>query len=208
MTNQSSRPPLPVALKKKRNRDIFARVILCVLLLALLIVVIVLWGEKVFPFPRSAPRRVAYAILMLIPFAVTGVPHRLIDRSFSGTVLAVNVKEGTGSYRMGSSIWPYTKHDLVLTVQRDIGKTIKYTALSVGIKNHPSSPVPNIAKIEYQTDNFSVGDRVHKYYGFRHLFVEPKTEVDRKYCIVCGTKNDNDQSFCWSCHSELISFDE
>lgn len=207
MTKQNQRPTLPVSLKKKRNGKIFARVLSCFLLLAFLIVVIIMWGDEVFPFPRPTARYVAYAILMLVPFAITGVPHKLIDRSFSGTVLAVNVKEGTGTYRMGSSIWPYTKHDLVLTVQTDIGETINYTALSVGIKNHPSSPVPNIAKIEYQADNFSAGDRVHKYYGFKHLYVAPQTEVDRAHCIVCGTKNDNKDTVCWSCHSELISPD-
>lgn len=208
MINQSNRPPLPATLKKKRIRNILGRVIPCALLLAFLIVIIVFWGEKVFPFPRPAPRYVGYTLLMLVPFAITGVPHKLIDMSFSGTVIDMSVTEKIGTYsRSLAKPGLYTRHDLILTIQKDNGERIKYTALSLGVKNKSWQPVPNVGKIGDRTEDFSVGDRVHKYYGFKHLYVELKTEVDRKYCIVCGTKNDNKDMVCWSCHSELISPD-
>ena len=206
MVNCNDRPTLPLSLQKKRVSNILWRVIPCVLLFALTLTTILLWGEEIFDFPHLLARCVVYAIFLLLPFLITGVPLKLIDKSFSGTVIAVNVTEKIGIYsRSFAKGGVYTRHDLVLTIQTDEGKKIKYTALSLGVKNRPHQFPPNLGAIEHHTEEYSVGERVHKYYGFGGLYVEPKTQVDRKRCIVCGTQNGNEDSRCWSCHSELIS---
>ena len=206
MTQQSQRPALPLSLRKKRVRNILKRVIPCVLLFAFILAAIILRGEEIFDFPHRLAQRVVYAIFLLLPFVITGVPLKLIDQSFSGTVIAVNVTEKIGVYsRSFAKGGIYTRHDLVLTIQTDEGKKIKYTALSLGVKNRNGQFPPGLGSIEHRTEDYSVGDRVHKYYGFRALWVTPQNSDDQKYCIVCGTKNGNDDSRCWSCHSELVS---
>ena len=206
MTQQSQRPSLPLSLREKRRANILRRVIPCILLFALFLYALVTRGEEILPVPHEFARLVVYTIWLLLPFIITGVPLKLIDKSFSGTVVAVDVKEKIGTYsRSFAKPGLYTRHDLVLTIQTDEGKKIKYTALSLGVKNRPHQFPPNLGSIEHRTEDYSVGDRVHKYYGFRALWVTLQNSVDQKYCIVCGTKNGNDDSRCWSCHSELVS---
>ena len=57
--------------------------------------------------------------------------------------------------------------------------------------------------MEYHTQEYNVGDRIYKYYGFKHIFVQRANEG--KTCIVCGSKNDVKDSVCWCCNSELIA---
>ena len=219
MTQQSQRPALPLSLRKKRARNILKRVIPCALLFALILAAIILRGEEIFDFPHLLARCVVYAICLLFPFVITGVPLKLIDKSFSGTVMEVKLTENTGAYSQGGVVWPYVRQHLVLVIRKDNGETFKYTALSVGLKEDPRYKIPVVigigedpqrsiqivGKIQDHEQDYSVGDRVHKYYGFRALWVTPQNSVDQKYCIVCGTKNDRDDSVCWSCRSELIA---
>jgi hypothetical protein len=103
---------------------------------------------------------------------------------------------------VGARIWPYPRNDLVLTVEKDNGKTIYYTIVSLGIKTSPWNSVPVVGKIEYQTEKYQIGDRVHKYYGYKHLFVE---HIDGKSCIVCGSFNNKNDEKCWCCSSNLLN---
>ena len=46
-----------------------------------------------------------------------------------------------------------------------------------------------MGKIEYYSEKYYIGVRVHKYYGFKHLYLSPLHNNDGKTCIVCGTTN-------------------
>ena len=199
---------LPASLKRRRNQRIIIRIVSCILLLAFVLVVMFLWGRQIFPIPDDTIgdifRIILYVLLSLLPFVITGVPKKLIDRSFSGTVTAVEIKETTGTYTVGGRPWPYTKEDMILTIKKDDGKSIKFNVLSLGVKENHWRFVSVLGKIEHHTTEYNVGDRVHKYYGYKHLYVEPAKTQDSKQCIVCGVKNPLQSTVCWDCHSELL----
>ena len=204
MKNQNVGPSLPTSLKKMRTRQVIKRIIPCCLLLIFFLFIIIYWGEEIFWVPHQNARRVVYAIFLLLPFVVTGVPFKLIDKRFSGTVLEVDLKEKVGSYSMGGKIWPCTRQDLVLTIKKDSGKIFTYTALSMRVREDPRYHIPDDGRIQDHERDFSVGDRVVKYYGFSGLYVTPQTCDSRRRCIVCGAQNGGMKSVCEHCRAELL----
>lgn len=202
------RPSLPRSLQIKRNRNILSRVIPCVILLAICVVIITIWGEKLFHIPNDdyvAIQKSFYILFLLLPFVITGVPMKLIDTSWSGTISEIKIEESVGTYsRSLGKPGLYTKHDLVLTIVKDDGKKIEYTALSLGQKNKPWQNPPVVGRIEYQAEKYHIGERVHKYYGFKYLYISPYHNNEGKVCIVCGTPNNDQDTVCGLCHSELI----
>lgn len=203
--NDAGRPSLPKSLRIKRNRAILSRVIPCFILLGLCIVIITIWGKTLFHVPSDqyvALQKSFYILFCFLPFAITGVPMKLIDTSWDGVVSEVKIEESIGTYsRSLGSPGIYTRHDLVLTIVKDDGKEIKYTPLSLGQRNVPWHQPPVVGKIEYQAEKFHIGDRVHKFYGFKYLYSHNN---DGKVCIVCGATNINEDTRCGCCHSELV----
>ena len=211
MNTQKIRPALPDSLKKRRLCKILVRVLSCAALLAFVIVSLVLWGEKIFPFPTQdviGVRYLCYGMFLLLPFLLTGVPLKLIDKSFSGTIRKVEIKDkikyGGGGTNTGSG--SYIQHDLILTVEKDDGKVIKHTRLSFRSPLH-RFPIHNSrpGNMEHHRNEFREGERIHKYYGFKYPYIAHPTLPDDKYCIVCGQKNEHKEAFCWTCGAELLS---
>ena len=196
---------MPKALKRKRARRIILRLLAFFALSAALFAVLYFWGESLFPFGEKhhTARKVFYTALMLLPFFICRVPFKFIDSSWSGTVVRVDVDQGVSSYLEMGQTEPYWKMRVVLTVEKSNGKLIKRTARSFGeIMRYAHIPTPG--KIEYHAEEFSVGDKVHKYYLFEYLFVSNLKKADRKRCIECGSTNGLEDKNCWSCGSALI----
>ena len=211
MNTQKIRPALPDSLKKRRLCKILVRVLSCAALLAFVIVSLVLWGEKIFPFPTQdviGVRYLCYGLFFLLPFLITGVPLKLIDKSFSGTIRKVEIKDKI-NYGSGGSIkrtGSYIQSDLILVVERDDGKVIRYTRLSFGSSLYAySTSQYHTGNAEHHRNEFREGERIHKYYGFKYPYIAHPTLPDDKYCIVCGQKNEHKEAFCWTCGAELLS---
>ncbi len=207
---RTNHPLLPISLQRKRNKRVLIRVIPCILLLFATVSSLVLWGDLIFPFEKSYgggsmlfAKIFVYAFLLALPFLITGVPFKLIDRSFCGTVKNVEIKDGLGS--TAGNRWFYPKNDIILTIETDDGKTLMYTALSLGVRVQ-SSATDTAARgnISDHEERYRVGDRVYKYYGFKHLFTCQNDERNAVYCIECGTACKSSEKKCWSCGSELI----
>ena len=201
MQNQPKSPSLPLSLKQKRARNFTIRIICCILLLLLFIFIIIMWGDKLFPTTLkyrvgyNGLRILFYILLLSIPFLVTGIPFKLIDRSWSGTVTSVIVEEnlkasGAGRPRLHKS------HDLILTIRTDDGKEISHTILSF--------VSPSSGKVHHHENKIVIGDRIYKYYGFKYPYVIPQKHHASKICIICGAKNDVDKKCCWHCKAELL----
>lgn len=209
--DRTQRPMLPKSLRKKRIHSILGRCIVCFLLLAIMIFVIIMWGNRLFPISLQNQKGFKglqitfYVFLLSLPFFISGVPLKLIDKSWQGTVTAIDVREGRDSYFLGGRLWPYTNHNLVLTIEKNDGTVFEYTAISLGVKanNCNNNYYNSGGKIYHQADDFSVGDRVYKYYGFKYLYViHPNAQVCN--CIVCGAKNNNSEEKCWNCRGDII----
>ena len=205
MQNNFKAPSLPLTLRQKRARSITIRITVCILLLLLFIFVIITWGNKLFP--STLKSRVGYTglkimfyiLLLSVPFIISGIPFKIIDRSWSGTVTAVTVEEslkasGAGRPKLQKN------NELILTVKTDNGKELEHTILSFNSKatSHSSG------KIHHHEHKVAVGDRVYKYYGFKFLYIIPQRHHEHKFCIVCGAKNKIKDKKCWSCDSELL----
>lgn len=210
MTSKKTQPELPDSLKKRRLCKILFRALSCFVLFAFALVSIILWGERIFPFPTqnaSGLRYLCYGLFLLLPLLLTGVPLKLIDKSFSGTVRKTEIKDtikyGGGGTNTGSG--SYIQSDLILTVEKDDGKVIKYNRLSFRTPLH-RFPIdnPRPGNAEHHKHEFREGERIYKYYGFPYPYIAHPTLPDDKYCIVCGQKNENKESFCFSCGAELV----
>ena len=83
-------------------------------------------------------------LLCIPPFYVSGFPWKLIDKSWSGTVIDIFVEEETGmNHTSIGRGGPYTKHVIYLKVKKNTGKE-KYIAVrEFGIRRHKGFPVPN-----------------------------------------------------------------
>ena len=206
-----TRPELPDSLKKRRLRKILLRVLSCVFLFAFALVSVIRWGEIIFPvYTQSANslRYLYYGLFLLLPFLITGVPLKLIDKSFSGTVRKAEIKDkinyGSGGTPKGSR--QFIQHDLVLTVEKDDGEVIQYTRMSFQTPLYAFPPVdnPRPGNAEHHKHEFREGERIYKYYGFKYPYIAHPTLPDDKYCIVCGQKNEDKEDFCFSCGAELV----
>ena len=118
------RPRLPNSLKKKQRLKILSRLLPCLVLLLFNIIVLIYFGE-LLKSKYEIGNIIIRIALVIVPFLICGVPFKLIDSFWSGTVSEISVEEKTATETIGGRPWPYLRHELVLTVTGDNGKKIK-----------------------------------------------------------------------------------
>ncbi len=185
---------LPADLRRFARRQVLKRMIPCLALLIIFGTVLLLWGRRIFNTGENAFRYSGYIVIMLIPFALTGVPFKLSDRTYFGIVKDVELVSTVDNE---SSIWPtiegaYRKNTVYLLVMLANGKHIRKKAFE-GRANI-------IRPIEY----YKRGDMVFHLYGSQHTVVLPKCTDDRVMCPVCGTPNLIEDDVCVSCRHTVI----
>jgi len=161
-TNKQMCPALPISLKKKVIHNILIRSIVCLLLLTLFIFIIIMWGNKLFPITfdyrkgYTGLRILCYVLFLCVPFLVTGIPLKLIDKSWSGTITRVEIKENLGTTSNPHYVYVYPKQDLILTIRREDGKEIQKTVLSLVEKIEPGIDSSHIGKTFYQSHKYNI----------------------------------------------------
>lgn len=200
------KPALPAELKKIRTKKILKTILSFLILFSIVISVLYFWGETLFPFKESQKvyKNIVYPLIIIWPFYVTGFPLRLFDSSFSGTIIYSTVKQKVGAHGRGVKTHLYTKNNIVVTILTDKGRKKTITAFSLALKERAGDYMNNMGKIENHVDKFSVGYRVHKYYGFKPLYVEPTVKHPFRHCIACGTINDAKREDCIECGTTLF----
>ena len=205
---------LSESLKKYRNKHILKRIILCLFTLAAITLLVIYYRETIFSYGLVPPFAIAcigFAVYS-VPFILFKIPHLFFDSSWTGVVTDVNVETGRGTHVVGGKIGQYYKNDIVLTIEKYNGKTIKHVAKSLGVKERvgvSSTILGNVhsvatGKIENHVDEFSVGDKVYHFYGFEYNFYVREPQNEHKHCIVCGASNSLNREYCLSCHHELL----
>ena len=211
MQKKDYRPTLPTSLKKKRIVRIVIRSTIFITLLSILIFVAIMWGNKLFPTTHQHIsgykdlKIIFYTIFFTIPFIITGIPFKIIDTSWSGTVTDIKIIEKLDTTSNPKYIYTFPKQNLTLYIKTDKGKEVKYTILSLSSHAKPGYEIKKKGDIYYHEHEISIGDRVHKYYGYKHLFVSYKKPQQTKYCICCGVKNSINEINCWHCKSVLLT---
>ena len=136
----------------------------------------------------------SYIIVMLIPFAITGVPHKLIDSTYYGTVKKVDIVTTTDN---DSSVKPtrehlYLKNTIYLSIEQPDGKLIYKKAYS------------GKARLQQNINAYNEGNLVFHLYGTNTVVVLPDTNDRSVHCSVCGSSNDIENDQCRDCGHSLI----
>ena len=117
---------VPNDLKTYCKKKILSRVIPCLVLMLLFAIVLILWGSVIFDVDRDALRISLYAIVMILPILLTGVPFLFFDRTYYGRVKRVRVETTVDNE---SSVKPtlehlYWKNTIHLEMELPNGKTV------------------------------------------------------------------------------------
>ena len=71
-------------------------------------------------------------------------------------------------------------------------------------KEFTTQMISGTSKVEQQESNFAIGDRVHKYYGFKYLAIKHGPKIEKKHCVVCSHVNGLSEDTCWNCKNKLV----
>ena len=138
------------------------------------------------------------------PFFVSGFPWKLIDKSWSGTVIDVLIEEEQGVNHTSAGRGElYVKNVIYLKVRKNNGKEKYIPVREFGIRRHKGFPVPNEGDVTNHLNDYSIGDSVYHFYGLKHCFVVKKNS-EMLDCVICGAQNQKGRKNCLNCGHSLI----
>ena len=185
---------LPKDLKKFAIISALKRIIPCVLLLITFSILLFFWGDVILPIEKEGVKIIVYTMVMIIPFAVTGLPFKLIDQTYIGTVQKVEITTSIDSdhHSKPSRATFYMKNTVFLHVEQENGLVIRKKACE------------GSTKMAQNLETYKVGDRVFHLYGSEQTVVLPKSSDKMVQCPVCGTNNYKTETKCESCEHSLV----
>ena len=193
---------LPADVKRHVRNKVLKRVLLWALLELVFGGVLIIWGKQIF-HTGSWPALdvICYCVVLLIPFAVCGIPFKLIDRTWYGVVEKVDIKTTWDNDQPFKPTYEhfYLKNTIRLTVkQPDKEKTVKRRVYA------------GKAKQQQHINDYKTGDKVFHLYGTQHTVILPAPSEGHMQCAVCGMMNDisekpnSEKAKCRNCHLTLI----
>ena len=184
----------PKDFKQYVRRKILFRVIPCGILLLTLWILLALFGGRLFRTDNTIFRVSCYLVTMILPFAITGVPFRLLDRTYWGTVEEVRIEttlESTSAVKPSVESL-YRKNTVYLTVLLPNGKYMDRKVCE-GRAEHGTN-----------LEAYQKGEHVFHLYGSRYTVVLPRGHNGPAPCAVCGDQNDATDRCCRSCGHTLV----
>ena len=170
------------------------RIVPCVLMLIAFAVALTLWGDVILPIEKEPVKSILYVVVMLVPFAVTGVPYKMLDRTYRGTVqkveITTTVDNAYHSKPTRESL--YYKNTVFLHIMQENGVVIRQKASE---KN---------AKAAENLEAYKVGDKVFHLYGSPQTIVLPEEKDQLVQCVICGEANYKNECHCKLCGHTLI----
>ena len=185
---------LPKDLKAFAIKTALKRIIPCALLLIGFAVVLVFWGDMILPIDKDVVKVIVYTMVMLVPFALTGVPFKIIDKTYSGIVEKVEISTTVDNlyHERPTRENLYLKNTVFLHVKQENGTVVRRKASE---KN---------ARISQDAEAYKVGDRVFHLYGSTQTIVLPKASDNFVKCVVCGEISDKHEKQCKYCSRSLV----
>lgn len=187
---------LPCEIKKAIRKKKALRIFLFLLATTLITVIIVIWGNTIFPLPENlvAFKYSCYAVLLISPIFFTKVYLVFTDANYTGEIKDVNIVSVTDSK---SSVKPsleqlYRKNEIHLTVEDETGKILE--------KKVYEAPSAFNANLEM----YKVGDKVLHLHGTDITIVLPTEKDTRCCCSMCGWSNNKLNDICTHCGLPLI----
>ena len=185
---------LPKDLQKYCRKRFLKQVIPCIILISVFATILGLWGNIIFNTDNKTFQASCYIIVMLIPFAITGIPHKLIDSTYYGKVKKVDIVTTTDN---DSSIKPtrehlYLKNTIYLSIERPDGKLIYKKVYS------------GKAILQQNIHTYNEGDWVFHLYGTNTVVIIPDSHDSIVHCAVCNSSNSIENDKCRHCNHSLI----
>ncbi len=167
------------------------------------LVMLFYYKEEIFPFWLSWRRGILFSVLVIAPFAVTGVPFCFFNGNWKGTVVDVayytESRIGTGGsvrYAPGKQAVAKrginTRYTVAVTAKRDDGslKRVKVNTFGGALSE------------------YKVGDTVIHFKGISNLLIISKKDDGFLNCVVCGCNNPKTRDKCFGCgHTLLKEYD-
>ena len=189
---------VPRDIQQYVRRRVLRRVIPCAVLIVALVVSFLVFDETFFGDPdkplRLQAQMLAYVLAFIVPMLITGVPFKLIDRSFEGKVEKVHayttVEDPRRALHMRDT--RYQRLNVRLTVRTSEGVRIK--------RSVAKSKIVDKRILEW----YRMGDQVLHLYGTDYTIVLPTKEKGAVRCVICGKKNEYGAVRCCECGYSLI----
>ena len=186
---------LPHDIKEYIKKKMIFRVTACIILLAAVVTILACWGEMLFGGFGKYNMIGIYALLVLLPFAATGAPIYLFDRSWRGVIANVELKT-INSFKKGSKVM-IKKVQLEVTIDREDGKRMVKTFEEVNPFSIPKDWSEN-------STDYRVGSEIYHIVGLKYPLVVHKGHNELTKCVVCGLRNPSGNERCDGCGHSLV----
>ncbi len=185
---------LPENLRKYVRKSVLKRIAVLVALEVLVAAVLYMWGETLFHSLNREIRISFCVLLLLLPFLISGVPFKMLDTSYRGTVVKVKVETtvDNASAAKPTREYLYQKNTVLLLIRRDDGESILKKVYE--------------GKADRQEilETYKEGDEVFHLYGTKHIISVPEAADTQVCCAVCGNTNSTENETCRKCGYVLI----
>ena len=183
------------ALKKRIIKRIF-RLLIFFALMAFAIWQVFVVGDETFERVKLIRRILGSAVILLAPFAITGIPWKLKDQSFIGIVKVPVVKTFWG--HLGNTK-EHNKdfNSLYLVIDTPFSKKDKKKKISTAE-----------AKYLQHLDVYNKGDVIFRLDGANYAFRFPTDEDGRRICVICGLQGHEGWKSCHVCGYNYITGNE
>ena len=194
---------LPRDLRMFVIKAVLKRIVPCLLLIVTFSIALIFWGDVILPIDKDIVKVIVYTMVMLVPFAVTGVPHKMIDSTWVGEVLETKIVEENS---FTNEIRPrmYGSVNVILNVKMPNGKTKEVKLQGSTFAKHVNLQFAATGNANQKEDFYSVGNTVFHLYGSSQYIVLPKAADKTVQCPICGIKNDKTKEKCESCGHSLV----
>jgi len=185
---------IPNDLKNFVRNHVVKRVVACIVMFALLAVFLFLCMEIIFPASLVSIKALFAITVLSLPFIITGVPFKLFDKTYFGTVERVTVETTVDSDARSKPTREtlYVKNTVYLSIRTSDGKVIDKKVYSAQ------------AKGDQNCDMYKKGDRIFHLYGSKHTVILPTKADTHVKCAVCGASNKVTNEKCRNCEHTLI----
>ena len=173
--------------KKKKIRII----VFCLIMVAILLFLI--FGRKYYEFWKPLNKILTLCATVVFAMLVTGVPLKLIDKSWCGTVEEVKINTFTDSINKARPTW----ENLYITNR---------IVLHVKIADKKNSMVVWQQPYMYMIpeDYYKTGDTVCYVDGTDYVCRLPNKQGDTVKCVICGLENDRNNENCAVCGHGIL----
>lgn len=194
---------LPRDLRMFVIKTVLKRVVPCMLLIVTFAIALIFWGDVILPVDKDIVKVIVYTMVMLVPFAVTGVPYKMIDSTWKGEVIESRIVEET-SFTKEAVPRMYGSVNVILNVKMPNGKTKEIKLQGSTFAKHVNLQFAASGNANQTEDFYSVGNHVFHLYGSNQYVVLPKAADKAVQCPICGIKNDKTNEKCDSCGHSLV----